>query len=458
MRKLIMKKALDYSVKLWEKEKENLIKILKKYPGSLGDEISFYTKRLNNDKSDLYISDYNCLMFSYRSCAKKYYICKDDVLNCKKYFYLAAKALEMCYLLYDNGIPHGGANTYIITERREQLLGSFCALIAGNEKLALRLLSVKTLDGSLLESIILQDYEKERALFEEIDSHDGSIRALLGNVINKDEELLLQNIVKYIKAKRRQYSLDVILIDEYVLGILKLAHKHGMKCDIKAAELPMILLQDMEINFEEIKLPREAEMLELLRNCGKDLKSGNNQKETAIQSFFFNEEHGKFQSSNQGKKISKKYKESDRTMSVAEEKLWEQIEFNSKQMEEIMQNQQCDEEINQCEKIFIEYMQAYEELLLLDFERYGEDVAREYYELSNFYLQCKQEYDKAIEACEKSVGIYEKLLAESKNEYFLDGLGYAYEELAGIYEEVGDRKMSEEMYRKAEKINSERSI
>ncbi|MDE6220030.1 MAG: hypothetical protein K2G51_06330, partial [Lachnospiraceae bacterium] len=139
--------------------------------------------------------------------------CKDDVLNCKKYFYLAAKALEMCYLLYDNGIPHGGANTYIITERREQLLGSFCALIAGNEKLALRLLSVKTLDGSLLESIILQDYEKERALFEEIDSHDGSIRALLGNVINKDEELLLQNIVKYIKAKRRQYSLDVILID-----------------------------------------------------------------------------------------------------------------------------------------------------------------------------------------------------------------------------------------------------
>lgn len=53
----------------------------------------------------------------------------------------------------------------------------------------------------------------------EIDSQDGSIMALLLNVIQKDEELLRQNIVKYIKTKRREYSLDVIPVEESVLGI-----------------------------------------------------------------------------------------------------------------------------------------------------------------------------------------------------------------------------------------------
>lgn len=441
-----MKKELEYSVRLWNKEKENLIKILKEYPNSLMDEISLYTKRLNKDTSDRYISEYYCLMYAYRFCAQKYYICKDDILNCKKYFYLAAKALEMCYLLYDNGVSHGGSNSYNITERRDQLLGSFWALIAGDEKLALRILSVRTLGGALLHSIISQDYKKEHALLGEIDSQDGSIMALLLNVIQKDEELLRQNIVKYIKTKRREYSLDVIPVEESVLGILKLAYRRGMKCDIEVAELPRILLQDMEINYEEIKLPMEAEMLELLRNCGKDLKS--------VQSIPFNKGHNQFQSSSQGRKTFKKSRKSDRAMTAAEEKLWEQIDHYFEQMEEIMQDVQCDEDINRCEKIFTEYMGLYEELLLLDFNRYAEDAAGEYCELSNFYIQCKKEYDKAIKACEKSIGIYKKLSAESGDEHFLSGLGYAYDELAGIYEEAGDSKMAEEMYKKAERINA----
>lgn len=440
-----MKKQLEYSVRLWNKEKENLIKILKEYPNSLMDEILLYTKRLDKDTSDRYISEYYCLMYTYRFCAQKYYICKDDILNCKKYFYLAAKALEMCYLLYDNGVPHGGANSYNITERRDQLLGSFWALIAGDEKLALRILSVETLDGALLHSIITQDYEKEHALLGEFDSQDGSIMALLLNVIQKDEELLRQNIVKYIKTKRREYSLDVIPIEESILGILKLAYRRGMKCDIEVAELPRILLQDMEINYEEIKLPMETEMLELIRNCGKDLKS--------IQSIPFNKGHDQFQSS-QGRKTFKKFRKSDRAMTAAEEKLWEQIDHYFEQMEEIMQDVQCDEDINRCEKIFTEYMKLYEELLLLDFNRYAEDAAGEYCELSNFYIQCKKEYDQAIKACEKSIGIYEKLSSESGDEHSLSGLGYAYVELAGIYEEVGDSKMAEEMYKKAERINA----
>lgn len=188
----------------------------------------------------------------------------------------------------------------------------------------------------------------------EIDSQDGSIMALLLNVIQKDEELLRQNIVKYIKTKRREYSLDVIPVEESVLGILKLAYRRGMKCDIEVAELPRILLQDMEINYEEIKLPMEAEMLELLRNCGKDLKS--------MQSIPFNKGHDQFQSS-QGRKTFKKSRKSDRAMTDAEEKLWEQIDHYFEQMEEIMQDVQCDEDINRCEKIFTEYMGLYEELL-----------------------------------------------------------------------------------------------
>lgn len=191
----------------------------------------------------------------------------------------------------------------------------------------------------------------------------------------------------------------------------------------------------------------EAEMLELIRNCDKDLKS--------IQSIPFNKGHDQFQSS-QGRKTFKKSRKSDRAMTAAEEKLWEQIDHYFEQMEEIMQDVQCDEDINRCEKIFTEYMGLYEELLLLDFNRYAEDVAGEYCELSNFYIQCKKEYDKAIKACEKSIGIYEKLSAESGDEHFLSGLSYVYDELAGIYEEVGDSKMAEEMYKKAEKINPEK--
>lgn len=138
----------------------------------------------------------------------------------------------------------------------------------------------------------------------------------------------------------------------------------------------------------------------------------------------------------------------NKIMPTSEEKLLELIHYYSEKMEEIMQDE---EDVDLCEEIFLKYIGAYEKLLSIDFDKYAEEVANEYYMFADFYTQYKPDIEQAIEASTKKLNIYKKLADKDKS--FLDEVGYSYIELGEIYENDGNDEMAEKMYKQAKNIN-----
>ena len=136
---------------------------------------------------------------------------------------------------------------------------------------------------------------------------------------------------------------------------------------------------------------------------------------------------------------------------MLEDKLLELIADYSDQMEEVLDGDIEDEEsLAECEKIYTKYIEAYEELLSIDFTRYAEEVINELYLLAEFYSDFMKDIEKAEKASYRRIDIYKKL-AENDKRYEGEIMD-VYENLAEIYENADMDEKAEEMYVKARKI------
>lgn len=242
---------IDFSTKYWEKRKEELLKFCKKDPKIVLDLVPTFSERLETMSSDFYILNYYGLGLSYAKCAKNFYIIKGDVENCKKNFFLAAKAIEMCCTLYNQGLSVKSDIAYEIENRDYLLSYSLCALIAEDEELALELCG----RNSLLGCIVLQDYEKGIYYYDK-EEKDSIVSTMLWNIAKGDEKQFTKNMISYIKMIRKEYRIAVNLLNEFGLGLLKLARKNHIFCDISVAELPQEILDvKIPIDYENWKLP-----------------------------------------------------------------------------------------------------------------------------------------------------------------------------------------------------------
>ena len=136
---------------------------------------------------------------------------------------------------------------------------------------------------------------------------------------------------------------------------------------------------------------------------------------------------------------------------MLEDKLLELIADYSDQMEEVLDGDIEDEQsLAECEKIYTKYIEAYEELLSIDFTRYAEEVINELYLLAEFYSDFMKDIEKAEKASYRRIDIYKKL-AENDKRYEGEIMD-VYENLAEIYENADMDEKAEEMYVKARKI------
>lgn len=216
-----------------------------------------------------YIRKYNSLSNVFESLAKVALYFNNDIGTFKGNFYLAAKAGDICFKLYDKGYrtysPICCDNDF--EKRNNSLHYAVFAILAGSEELAKSI----TLEDSLLGAILMGEYEKAKDYLpqniKDIPSFE-DFDLILWTIIHNDEKKFQKYVEKRIKSQRnyaKKCGYVRTYMDEGTLALIKLARKRGMNCNLNIIELPMHVLDDnTPINEEEWKLPEDKELAEIL--------------------------------------------------------------------------------------------------------------------------------------------------------------------------------------------------
>ena len=136
---------------------------------------------------------------------------------------------------------------------------------------------------------------------------------------------------------------------------------------------------------------------------------------------------------------------------LSEEELIQLVEAYSQKMDNIMNED--DDEI-QCEKVYAKYIEVYEQLLAMNFDKYAEKIMQEYYNFAEFYFNFTEHGKKGINALKKRLEICKKL-AETRPDY-VGELEISYNELGDQYDGLGYIKKANEMYSLAEEMETKR--
>lgn len=193
-----------------------------------------------------------------------------DIKSFKGYYYLAAKAGQICFQLYEKGyrIKHSTLCTNSYFEQQNSNFNfAFHAMLAGSNQLAIEL----ALKDSSLEAALKGDFEqaKEYLPTNVKDIHFSDSEVILWTILYNDEKKMNHYIEKRTKEIRRYdkkcgFASDYI--DHWTLALLKLAKERGMKCNLDVIELPLYVLDDdTPVNEEEWKLPEDKELEKMLQ-------------------------------------------------------------------------------------------------------------------------------------------------------------------------------------------------
>lgn len=257
---------LDYSTKL----KDKYLRELKEHNDQEEnlDEIALNRVLEKYEGTTDYICKYAVLNDLFESCGKRALYFENDIGKFKGYFYLAAKAGDICLRLYEKGFTtRGPISDMYLEDRSVALRFAAYAILADREDLALSI----TLKDSLLGAVLMEDYEKaKKYLPEDIKaiSKNEDFDLIMWSVIYNDEKLFQKNVERLIKSGRNcEKRLGVVnsYMHVIILAIIKLARKRGISCNLNVIELPMQVLDDATpINEAEWQLPADEKLAEIL--------------------------------------------------------------------------------------------------------------------------------------------------------------------------------------------------
>lgn len=222
-----------------------------------------------HDQDTKYIYKYDMFVGVYANCAKRLLLVSNDKQKFKGCCYLAARAGEMCYALYDRGFRDFscfGSLGRELGTRETALYYTKYAVLANCRALAVRIAP----EESLLGAVLAKDYERAKMYLPEKvkEIKDSSFfDQIFWAIIYENEKKVNQYLEARIKWQRRYKKLlGVNYFDDFGLALIKLAQERGMKCTLNVAELPWHLLDDDPINEEEWQLPEDSGLEQLLRN------------------------------------------------------------------------------------------------------------------------------------------------------------------------------------------------
>ncbi|MDE7431138.1 MAG: hypothetical protein K2N34_04385 [Lachnospiraceae bacterium] len=254
---------LEYSTKGIDKEIKAIKREVSKVPDYGYNVIAETLEGLSiRDKNIL--EKYDALMYAYGHCAVAHFITTSDKEMFKGFCHLAAKAGEICFLLYEKGIRTSSSWGKHLEIKDNMFNYIHYAILANNYELAIRM----TPPESLLGSVLLQDYDKAKKFLPEdpkvFQSWQDEER-ILWTIAYRNEKKLNQFVERRIKDLRRQASVAMpTYFDEWGLALIKLAMQRGMVCKLNVIELPLDLFDVLPVNEEEWKLPKDEELEKIL--------------------------------------------------------------------------------------------------------------------------------------------------------------------------------------------------
>lgn len=232
---------ISYSSAQWRYKQK--IAIQEQHYSQLLHELSAYTKDF--DSKCLYdpINFYDILSSIYSELAESCYLETENLEVSRIYYYLAAKAGEATFVLYEEERSTSPALKDSISKHEGAAWYALCAILGGDYDLAMRLAPERTILRDLLEgkNFEISRYTKELESLVFLDGYKA--------LFDRDGEAFDERLVERIQNLRNT-SEDAVIIDVLGTALLNLAKKMGIICRIKAAELPEGLLEE---NIVELK-------------------------------------------------------------------------------------------------------------------------------------------------------------------------------------------------------------
>lgn len=215
-----------------------------------------------------YIYKYYRLLSLFREWGQGTLYLNHDIASFKGFYYLAAKAGQICFKLYDKGYRTSCVNctNSVFENKNTHSTYAAYAILAGCRELAIELAA----KDSPLEAALKGDFERAKgylpADIKEISANDHE--KILWTILYHDEKKMNKQIEKRIKEIRRYDKRNGFAshyMDYWMLSLLKLAKEQGMNCNLNIIELPLqVLDDDTPVNEEEWKLPEDKELEKML--------------------------------------------------------------------------------------------------------------------------------------------------------------------------------------------------
>lgn len=381
-------KRLEYKTVKWEKMASMLIEDKEEDFNEL-DLLEM--EYLNGDIDEV---RYHLVRSScYESIAENYFI-EGDFSSFKENVKYSLNEFLMTLKLLEEGKSAFEATKNSINEDLEDGYLGYLALIIADYDMIPKV----TLPGSsLIRMLSGKEIEEET---------DDFINTMERAIVLRDSEMFETALANRIKEIRKVPTDDYECLDWWSIALVQEAEKAGMQFYSDYIEVDIKERKNIPVVADVAHKKQDKAITQIVKTNKKEMES------------------------------------------MSEEKLLEFIKSCSEKMEEIMQDE---EDVNLCEKVFIKNMEAYEQLLTIDFDKYAEDAANEYCMFADFYSQWKPSIRKAVKASTRKLELCQKRAEKDKS--LMDEVAYSYIELGEIYENDDRERKAEKMYREAEKIN-----
>jgi hypothetical protein len=215
-------------------------------------------------------SFYDGLLNDFKDAAIGEIIINSDVIKSKQNFFLAAKIQEILFQKYNanqDSIPYDyvNADTYtrlfisLICDNNEQIV-SLARLYGGRPKEEKDDYLFYLLIGYSTKYLILNDFPKAKEYIEKLKSMETKkdlkmytgYGIVLKGIFDKDQNSVNDGLKFMIECHKKLKDFDETpeeLLSIAVLGLAKLAIRHGIKLDIDDVVAPKIIIERQQIEY-----------------------------------------------------------------------------------------------------------------------------------------------------------------------------------------------------------------
>lgn len=258
---------LDFKSSKWDKEMKQLkdfnISLKKNYTTNVESILTKFQRKQD------YCWLYGCLSSEYESVAQSYYADGDEK-NVIKYTYLSALALLTMKRMHEKKIETTYSN---LVNKLEDIEYAVCKIISVDCYDFLQNLC----EPSIMSCIMKGDVDKAKKLVDSLDDNGDEltdvyynspifIKTIYSSILNKNEEVFNDRIIKRIKKYRKNMLGYSTIIDYTSVGLIKAAKFYGLNCNIDIAEIPKFFFKPIDIKeLKGIQLPMYDDVIKMLQ-------------------------------------------------------------------------------------------------------------------------------------------------------------------------------------------------